>query len=69
MFVYWIDLQGILMGRRLVTRRAGREVPMAMQECSLQKVPEHRVSSECGGGVELVGEQLPQSCSHPSCPM
>lgn len=67
-FAYWIDLQGVLMGRRLVTRSPGREVPMAMQECSLQKVLEHTVSSECGG-VELFGEQLLQSCSHPSCPV
>lgn len=30
LIVYWIDLQAMLMGRRLATRMAGREFPKAM---------------------------------------
>ena len=69
MFVYWIDLQDVLMGRRLVNSRAERELLVAMQECGSQKVPEPRVSSERGVGEELLGGQLLQSCSYPSCPV
>lgn len=30
LIVYWIDPHAVLMGRRLVTRMAGREFPKAM---------------------------------------
>lgn len=76
-----IHLQGVFLGKRLVTQKGRERSLWQCHGCSWQRWDNvkslsesgkdfaRRESSEWGSGGEVCGELLPQGCAHPRCPV